>query len=268
MERTYCVYKHTTPSGKVYIGQTRAGAETRWKDGKGYTCHAHGWFWKAIQKYGWENIAHEILLDGLNKSEADYYERFYIAFYQSDDKRYGYNCTTGGSDGYKYTEDARRNISEGLKRHYAEHGKPDTSKARAALLQKTSRRVVQYDLFGNRIAEYSSAVEASEATGCSRAKINQALCIPHRMKQADGYMWRYAENAPEKIPPYKMKPRILLVDETGRVLAEYKTNIEAANALGCSRGTITSCLIGRYSYSKALKGKTLVYSHTSAEGRR
>ena len=46
----YIIYKHISPSGKVYIGQTKMKAEERWKNGKGYkSCSA---FQMAIKKYG------------------------------------------------------------------------------------------------------------------------------------------------------------------------------------------------------------------------
>ena len=58
--KTYCVYMHTSPSGKAYIGITCQTPEYRWgKEGKGYVnCVA---FFNAILKYGWDNIGHQIL---------------------------------------------------------------------------------------------------------------------------------------------------------------------------------------------------------------
>ena len=43
------IYKHTSPSGKVYIGQTCQKPEHRWDNGKGYKS---GYFASAIKKYG------------------------------------------------------------------------------------------------------------------------------------------------------------------------------------------------------------------------
>ena len=64
----YCVYKHTSPNGKVYIGITGENPNKRWQNGKGYKPNKH--FYSAIEMYGWENIKHEILYSGLSKSEA------------------------------------------------------------------------------------------------------------------------------------------------------------------------------------------------------
>ena len=66
---SYVVYKHTSPSKKVYIGITSNAPEKRWKNGKGYElCTA---FNRAIKKYGWEQISHEILYSGLSKKQAE-----------------------------------------------------------------------------------------------------------------------------------------------------------------------------------------------------
>ena len=68
-EKTFIVYKHTSPNGKVYVGITCHKPSVRWKkDGKGYKNNVH--FWGAIQMYGWDNFTHEILYEGLSEQEA------------------------------------------------------------------------------------------------------------------------------------------------------------------------------------------------------
>lgn len=114
----YIVYKHTSPSGKVYIGITCQNVCKRWKNGKGYElCTA---FYRAILKYGWDNIQHEILYTGLTKIEACARERLLIAKYLSNDPRYGYNLTSGGEH-YEQGEEATLRLSESLKKYYFEH---------------------------------------------------------------------------------------------------------------------------------------------------
>ena len=64
----YIVYKHTSPSGKVYIGITGRTVKERWgKNGNGYKYCPY--FYRAIKKYGWDNIKHEILYEGLTEDE-------------------------------------------------------------------------------------------------------------------------------------------------------------------------------------------------------
>lgn len=50
---------HISPSNKRYIGITSQKPEIRWANGKGYSYNKH--FYRAIQKYGWDNFEHRIL---------------------------------------------------------------------------------------------------------------------------------------------------------------------------------------------------------------
>lgn len=63
----YLVYVHTNKiNGKKYVGQSSNIVE-RWRNGgKNYFSSIK--FFRAIQKYGWENFTHEILLFCFGKS--------------------------------------------------------------------------------------------------------------------------------------------------------------------------------------------------------
>lgn len=91
----YTVYKHTSPSNKVYIGITKQYPPSkRWLGGKGYRTQEK--FYRAIQKYGWKNFTHEILFECENCEEAEQKEKEYIAKFMSTDNRFGYNVEKGG----------------------------------------------------------------------------------------------------------------------------------------------------------------------------
>lgn len=110
----YCVYKHTAPNGKVYIGVTGREPSKRFMSGHGYRKNII--FWRAIQKYGWENITHEILYDDLEKDVAYDLEKEMILKYDSTNPTKGYNCSIGGKGGMlgvKLSDEARNHISKG-----------------------------------------------------------------------------------------------------------------------------------------------------------
>lgn len=90
----YCVYKHTGPNGKVYIGITGMIPQKRWANGSGYRGNPH--FYNAIKKYGWDNFHHEVLIYGLPREEAIIKEIELIKYHNSHLSQYGYNVSLGG----------------------------------------------------------------------------------------------------------------------------------------------------------------------------
>lgn len=133
MTNNFCIYKHISPNGKIYIGQTSQKINKRWRhDGTGYKKQKY--FYNAILKYGWDNFEHTIIADNLTQSEANWLEKYLIRFYQSDTRECGYNLCEGGSTckgvhrseefkshlskinkGKKLSEEHRRKISESQK---------------------------------------------------------------------------------------------------------------------------------------------------------
>ena len=108
-ERNYCVYRHISPSDKVYIGITgQYPPEKRWLNGRGYK---NSYFYNAIQKYGWDNIRHEILYTGLTKEEAEEKEIELIAKYQSNNRQFGYNISNGGNTTGTMSQETKDKIS-------------------------------------------------------------------------------------------------------------------------------------------------------------
>lgn len=111
------IYKYTSPSGKIYIGQTTGSLDYRaGKDGIKYRSNGNGLFWKAIQKYGFSNMKSEIisevsakskqeLIDALNMLETEAIEKE-----NSTDTNIGYNLTSGGNN-YIISDFARARIS-------------------------------------------------------------------------------------------------------------------------------------------------------------
>lgn len=94
IKENFKVYKHTAPNGKIYIGITCQDCEQRWRNGNGYKTQ---FFYKAIKKYGWENIKHEVLYHNLTKEQAEQKEIELISLYKSNNADYGYNIDNGGN---------------------------------------------------------------------------------------------------------------------------------------------------------------------------
>lgn len=108
----YIVYKHTSPSGKSYVGLTCQTMDRRARGGRGYVeCTA---FYNAIQKYGWDNFTHEILETGLTFDQACKKEQHYITIFDSLTSGNGYNLETGGRVNCRVSDETKARISNSL----------------------------------------------------------------------------------------------------------------------------------------------------------
>ena len=132
MSSTYSVYMHVSPSKKVYIGITcQKDLNRRWQNGQGYRTQIR--FYRAIQKYGWDNFEHIVLLNGVTKSEAEEKEIELIKKYDSVNPQKGYNIENGGNCIGTHSEETKLKISKaqrGEKNHA--FGKPSPIKGRKA----------------------------------------------------------------------------------------------------------------------------------------
>lgn len=222
----YCVYMHTCPKGKVYIGITRNNPLKRWQNGTGYRTNEY--FTRAIKKYEWENFKHELLFTGLSEKEAKEKEIYLIAKYKSNQRKYGYNISSGGESrsgtkltedhkekirqgnlGKKVSEETRKKLSKSSKRlwsnpNFVEYmraintGKNNKMYGRQMTVEqkmKTSKQVMQFDKDGNLINEFISIHEANSITNVCRDSISK--CCKGKFKQAGGYIWKFKEDFTE-----------------------------------------------------------------------
>lgn len=272
-ERTYCVYKHTTPSGKVYIGQTKQEPEKRWQNGNGYKNNEH--FWKAIKKYGWDNIKHEILKINLTKPEADDIEKTYIALYQSNISNFGYNKTDGGDGhlGYSPTEETRKKISSTLTGHevsdetrqklsIAQKGKPKNyteeylqrlreERIGKPLSEKHMSAISKSVLCIETGIIYKSCREAGRMTGIDYNAICNVCNHKYGFKTAGGYNWCYVNNynAEEYVKnTVSNRPKEVICIETKEV---YISLLDAQKNTGISASAISNCCKGKYGFKTA-----------------
>lgn len=111
----YTVYQHITPNGKRYIGITKSKPENRWNGGYGYKTQPL--FYRAIKKYGWDNIKHQVLVTGISKGDATKTEIRLIAQYDCTNPQKGYNITKGGDgcNGFSPSPETRKKLSDAHK---------------------------------------------------------------------------------------------------------------------------------------------------------
>lgn len=139
------IYKTTNLiNGKIYIGQHKSNKFDANYYGSGKS------FYSAFKKYGKENFKVEILEWCETLEITNTQEKYWIEFYNSQNKEIGYNITDGGEgvSGFHLSEESRKKISKtktgkksnriykplseetkhkigiGLKKHFETHDNP------------------------------------------------------------------------------------------------------------------------------------------------
>ena len=214
----YSVYIHVFPNQKVYVGITRQSVEDRWKNGRSYVrCVSVD---RAIKKYGWENIKHEVIRVVETKEDAERLEKLFIYKYGSNDPRFGYNLTSGGGAKYGLSEESREKIGRKNREIWANDPQ---KRADASLRMKKRMSDPQYrqkvltalqksiienhvgsrgEHLKKRVAQISLDGEVTKIWGCM-ADIQRdgiatrqaiSLCCLGKMKTCKGFIWKFADD--------------------------------------------------------------------------
>lgn len=199
--KNYCVYVHTSPSGKKYVGQTGKKPEERWgKNGSHYLKkekngeYMHIAFARAILKYGWDNIEHEIVATNLTREEANNLEISLIKELKTKNRQYGYNLKDGGIGGGGFSEETLKKMSES---HKGIKPSEETIRKRAEKLRGKNN-----PMYGKHLSEET------------KRKLSEAL---RGRKQSEETIRKRAEKLRGENNPNYGKP---LSEETKRKLSE------------------------------------------------
>ena len=267
------IYCYTSPSGKKYIGRTIQSLKDRAKEnGKGYKrC---GVFYRAIQKYGFENFSVEILEEPIEEL-LDEKEKEWIDFLKTRVPD-GYNVAEGGSAGntkkvYQYScegfflkefsslTEAGHSIGKSIQgisdvlhgRKKASYGyiwsfeKRDRIPPESYTLNK-EKPVYAYSLEGDFVKEFSSITEASKAVNGNRSDIKKA--IKKQIRYSKGYQWSFEKI--DKMPSLKTGRnggiRVIQKDkDTNEIIAIFESQSEASRLTNSSKSGIEKCCRGK-----------------------
>lgn len=192
-KRRYVLYVHELPtevSGKdirmKYVGITSQKPEKRWQNGHGYC--KNEFFFRAINKYGWENFDHFIIERNLSLPEAVLLEKHYIQLCRSYDRNFGYNHTLGGEGG--------------LGTPMTEENKRKQSLAKSGENSPTARRMFQFDFCFRFINKYGTIKQASKETSNQYSSIVYAA--KNKATTIDS-LWLYEEDVEYRDGTYHIK---------------------------------------------------------------
>lgn len=116
------IYKVTNnKNGCVYIGQTTLSLKERRYKHEQESLNAYRKtvkFHNALLKHGFENFTWEVIKECNSQEELDYFEKYYIQYYNACDKNKGYNLKYGGRTGGLFTEEAKANLGKSTKKKW------------------------------------------------------------------------------------------------------------------------------------------------------
>lgn len=252
------IYKITSPSGRIYIGKT-----VDFKDRmSSYRCRlacSQPLLNRSFKKYGFENHLIEIIQEGeFEDSELNDLEISKIKEYNSYhlNNKMGMNLTIGGEGvvGLPCTPEVRAKISKTklnntptekeLKARERMWGRKINKSDQWLKNNGLARRIpiIQYDLDGNLVREWSGAVEAEGVSGFDRKGVLNSLkkkCI-----SAYGYIWRYKDDESSlvvSVNKIKGRRRKVINLETNEI---YNSVQDAANSIKMASCSLSARLCG------------------------
>ena len=224
IENKWNLYRHITPSGKVYIGITSQKPEYRWNNGNGYLHSRKTKFKSSILKYGWDNIKHEVLFTNLDEDTAKRLEVELIRHY----KNLGISLNhTDGGEGVKGIIP----WNKGIKVPYEK-----SNKLRGKKLSEEHKRKLSISHKG-KVPRKGFHLTPSQIENLRMANIGRKKSIEER----------------EKISKASSKP-VALLDFNGRIAKKYNSATEAATELGIDISYLNKCC----RLSKVCKGYKFV----------
>lgn len=224
IDKTWVVYRHIAPNGKMYVGITSINPLYRWNNGNGY--YKQPLFFNAIKKYGWDNFKHEILLEGLTLEEANLAEKIFISYWNLTDTNFGYNLEGGGRENIKISESTRKKMSESMmgdknpmfgKRHTEE-----------------TKRKISAAHKGEKSSWYGR-----KHTEETKRKISKSNIGKHSNKLTEEQIEKIKNNAPSN------KPVSQLNVTTNEVINIYRSTREAERQTGIPHQNIAECCKGK-----------------------
>lgn len=240
----YTVYIHIVPKSitnysfdKYYVGITSLSTSKRW--GKNGINYQNITFGRAIKKYGWDNIKHEIFAENLTEEEASKMEIMLIDLLKSTVKNNGYNVRLGGNitRGFKVSNETKLKISN------SNTGKKRTPEMIETIRKNTPKREYEDNVNIKKIYRFSENGEFVDCFSCARRasdylnvrKEGILKCARKSGTLYKEFQWEFEENVIKKddtiIPKNKLIDNyIYKFTEDGKFVEKYKTIVSAGVA--------------------------------------
>jgi group I intron endonuclease len=229
------IYKITnTKNGLCYVGLSVHDGRTRWR---GHLMNSRKakpqqLIDKAIRKHGAESFRYEVI-ERIDAAKGVVFlekrEQFWIHRLKTFDRRHGYNLALGT---------------------YTNVGHSRTDKYRKAAEERNQVAVLQYDLYGKYLRVFKSVKSAAKSCHTSASNIRRV--IRQGRGSAGGFIWKRASSdkriSAKKLAPHKPKTRakrVVCFSQTGALVKEFSSALEAEQSLGVDHRSISAAINGK-----------------------
>lgn len=214
------IYKITSPSGKIYIGQS-IDIIKRWGRYNSLDCRKQTKIYHSLKKHGADNHKFEILCQ-CSREELNKLEPYYVELYQTFNSEFGLNLKTGGgvtmfSDetrkklsvskkGQKHTEEAKAKMRATLKgrlgKKHTEETKQKLSEAlKGKKVSKETRQKLSAANLGKKHTEESKKHMSLIKMGVKNSSFGKARSIETKNKigraNLGNKVWLGRKHSPE-----------------------------------------------------------------------
>ena len=114
------IYKITSPSGKIYIGQS-VDIDARWKQYRRIDCKKQSRLYNSFKKYGIEKHKFEII-HICEPNELNELEKYYMNLYNTFNTEYGLNLAMCGVNGVMFnrhhSEETKKKLRKPLSKEH------------------------------------------------------------------------------------------------------------------------------------------------------
>lgn len=201
------IYKITSPSGKIYIGQS-INIERRMKTYSLCKCEKQTALYNSFKKYGFDSHLMEIVFE-LNVVDVHILNLLEVAFIKYFDclSPNGLNITPGGGNWVPTDKTIEKMRMASLGRKHSRETKDKLSLLKLELGMSENHKnnirlsnkaralsVDQYTKGGDYIKTFNSITEAANTVGCDGASITAVCKNSRHNKSAKGYGWKYTNN--------------------------------------------------------------------------
>lgn len=272
------VYYHLFPNGKYYIGITsEEDINRRFENGYGYYGQP---IFNAIQKYGWDNIEHDLIAANLTKEEALNFESLLIKKLNTFLPN-GYNATYGGEGTTYYNENDIIKIKNMYLQGYnkkqifenTEYGYWIINKIIDGLIlseqennqiylnQLYHQNNINYNIIKEQYLKGNSYEEIANKNNCCETTIRKIINILFTKEEQDNHN----KNVNNKNQKGKRIRHIVVFDNNNNIIGTYRSALAASKELQIDAKRILNICKGKKGYIQS-KGYTFKFKEEADNG--